>query len=226
MTDDPPYPTILSLRVGLPREVDADGARGRPWRTGSFKEAVGGPVRLGRTGLEGDGQADLRVHGGPDKAVCAYPAAHYPHWRRDLELDDATFAFGAFGENVTVGGAAEPDVCVGDVFAAGGARVEVSQPRQPCWKLARRWETDDLALRVQRTGFTGWYFRVLEEGEIEAGLPLVLIDRPYPEWTVERANEVMGDVRGHLQAAAALARCPALSRSWKMSLAKRLVVPE
>jgi MOSC domain-containing protein YiiM len=218
------HPTIISLRVGRPREVGADDPAGKPWTTASFKHAFEGPVWLGETNLAGDEQADLRVHGGPDKAVCAYPATHYPYWRRELGLSDDEFAYGAFGENWTLSSVAEPEVCIGDVLTVGGARVQVSQPRGPCWKLARRWGVKDLAVRVQERGYTGWYFRVLDEGEVAAGMPLVLVDRPYPQWTVARANEVMYHVRDDLKAAAALAACPALATSWKLSLGKRLLL--
>ncbi len=207
---------LASIQVGLPRTVDAAG---KPWETGFFKELVVGPVWLGRTNLVGDGQADLRNHGGPDKAVNVYAAEHYPVWSADLGLPE--FPAGGFGENFTVLDALEADVCVGDVYDIGGARVQVSQPRQPCWKLARRWGIKDLALRVQQTMRTGWYFRVLREGEVAAGLPLTLVGRPHPEWTVAAANAVMHHDKGNLAAAAALAACPALSASWRGTLSRR-----
>ena len=121
------------------------------------------------TGIEGDGQADLVNHGGVDKAICVYPLAHYPHWQEMIgrELSPA-----AFGENFTVDGLTEADVCIGDTWRVGeDVLVQVSQPRQPCWKLARRWQRKTLALEVQESGKTGWYFRVLEEGTVQAGMP-------------------------------------------------------
>jgi MOSC domain-containing protein YiiM len=127
--------------------------------------------------------------------------------------------YGAFGENFTVRGVTEADVCIGDVFAVGGVLVQVSQPRQPCWKLARRWRVKDLAARVQATGRTGWYFRVLEEGEVTPGLRLVLRERPWPQWTVARANEIMHERRD--DRAAALAACPSLSANWRETLHTR-----
>ncbi len=232
----PLAPVLASVQVGRPRTLGTDGARDpidRPWTSGIFKESVRGPIWLGRTNLVGDAQADLRVHGGPDKAVCAYPAAHYPSWRETLGLD---LPYGAFGENFTVEGLAEDGVCIGDVFAVattagagamtgagegGAARVQVSQPRQPCWKLARKWRTTDLALRVQESGRTGWYFRVLVEGEVAPGMALRLLERPFPQWTVARANEVMDRRRDDRRAAAALAECPALSAGWQETLRPR-----
>lgn len=229
-----PMPTVVSIHVGLPRTFGTEGAPDpldRPWTSGIDKHATAGPVRLTRLNLEGDAQADLNHHGGPDKAVCVYPRAHYPAWRRELralfpDLSDEMFDCGAFGENFCVDGLTEPDVCIGDVFAIGTARVQLTQPRQPCWKLARRWRLKDLAARVQHTGRTGWYFRVLEEGLVEAGQPLVLLERPHPEWTVARANTLMHHDRANRTDAAALAACPPLSQNWRRTLARRATTGE
>jgi MOSC domain-containing protein YiiM len=184
----------------------------QPWTTGFHKSPVEGPIRLGPTNLAGDGQADLRVHGGPDRAVLGYSAGHYPRWNRELQRDDLTG--GAFGENLTVEGLAEEDVCIGDAFEVGETQVQVSQPRGPCWKLARRWRLPDLPARVLRTGRTGWYFRVLREGLLEAGQRVALVERPFPEWTIARVNEVAYQTRDP-QAAARLAGCPLLSPGWR-----------
>jgi MOSC domain-containing protein YiiM len=219
---DPTTPTLLSIQVGMPREFggeEADDPMESPWSTGSYKEPVAGPVYLRRTNLDGDGQADLTVHGGPDKAVCCYPAGHYPGWQRDLNLPE--FSHGAFGENFTLRGMTEADVCIGDVWQVGGATVEVSQPRQPCWKLARRWKINDLTRRVQKSGLTGWYFRVLTEGLVAPGLPLTLVARPSPAWTIERANRVMAVDKKDRALAAELAAVPGLSESWKAAMRKR-----
>lgn len=215
-------PHLLTLQVGLPKEFGTAGSpdpMDRPWSTGSFKEPVTGPRWLGTINLAGDGQADRQHHGGPEKAVCVYPSVHYPIWR--VELDRPEFPFGAFGENWTIAGVSETDVCIGDTFAVGGARVQVSQPRQPCWKLSRRWRIKDLAARVQATGRTGWYCRVLTEGLVAAGAPLALLSRPYPEWTVARANAVMHEGRRDRAAAAALAACPLLAANWRETLDRR-----
>lgn len=219
----PPVPTgapaLVSVQVGTPRILGTGESADRPWTTGFIKTAVAGPVWLGRTNLTGDGQADLVNHGGPDKAVCVYPAVHYPYWRAELGL---ALECGAFGENFTVAGLAEADVCIGDVWSVGGALVQVSQPRQPCWKLARRWAVKDFALRVQQTGRTGWYFRVLREGLVEAGDPLTLVERPEPGWSVARANEVMHHRKTDFALAAELATVPTLSASWRATLQLRV----
>lgn len=214
---------IVSIQVGLPRSLGTEGAKstgkGR-WTTGFFKEPVAGPVHLGMRNIEGDGQADLNVHGGPDKAVLAYSADHYPAWR--LELGLSPFPFGAFGENLTVSGASEENVCIGDVLAQGAARVRVSQPRTPCWKLARRWGRKDLPDRVVATGRSGWYFRVLEEGMIAPG-PLTLLDRPCPEWTVSRVSQFLYANEGERdrEAERALAACPCLADGLRLWFARR-----
>lgn len=213
---------LISLNVGLPRTVgqpDATDPQKKAWTTGFLKEPVVGPVWLGRTNLVGDGQADLQNHGGAEKAVNAYPIEHYAYWRADLSFAELPFA--AFGENFTTAGALEADVCIGDVFQVGDAQVQISQPRQPCWKLARRWRVKDLALRVQQTGRTGWYFRVLNEGFVKVGDRIQLLERPHPEWSVAAANEVMHPRRDDAAAARSLAACPALSASWRRSLSRR-----
>lgn len=222
MADRANTPRLLTLQVGLPKDLGVEGApdpMDRPWSTGSFKAPITGPLWLGTTNLAGDGQADPKHHGGPDKAVCAYPAAHYPAWRAELALPD--FPFGAFGENFTLKGITEETVCVGDTYGVGEARVQVSQPRQPCWKLSRRWRVKDLALRVQATGRTGWYFRVVAEGNVAPGSPLILLERPFPEWTIARANRVMHESRHDRAAAATLAACRLLSANWRETLAQR-----
>lgn len=216
-------PIIASIQVGFPQqcgESDAADPTERPWTTGFYKEPVVGPVRVGRVNIAGDGQADLVNHGGLDKAVCVYPADHYPYWRETLHLP--TLPPGAFGENFTVEGLTEAAVCIGDIWRVGGVTLQVSQPRQPCWKLARRWQVKTLALQVQQTGRTGWYFRVLEVGTLTAGSPLILVQRLHPEWTVERANTVMHHDKDDVQAATELAGVPLLSASWRATLTRRV----
>lgn len=212
---------ILSLQVGRPQSRGRDDAPDpfdRTWFSGFGKDAVTGPVHLSPTGFEGDGQADLKNHGGPDKAVCVYPSEHFPFWRDALGLP---FAAGAFGENLTVAGAMEDDACIGDVFQAGEVVVQVSQPRQPCWKLARWWRIKDFALRVEQTGRTGWYFRVLQPGPLAAGAEFRLVQCGHPGWTVARANRILHHDKTDLAAARALAALPALSESWRRTLTHR-----
>jgi MOSC domain-containing protein YiiM len=214
---------LVAIHVGLPEEYGITGSAepmDRPWKSAIFKKPVTGAVWLGRCNLAGDAQADPQNHGGPDKAVNAYPAEHYSHWR--TVLGAPTMELGAFGENFTIEGLLERDVCIGDVFAVGNAVVGISQPRQPCWKLARRWRRKDLPVLVEASGFTGWYFRVLQEGFVEQQTLIRLIERPYPEWTVTRANHIMHGSTAEKEAIRKLAACPALSVSWKATLEKRI----
>ncbi|MGG6241672.1 MOSC domain-containing protein [Nodosilinea sp. AN01ver1] len=215
-------PELVSIQVGLPQTLGTDAApdpMDRRWTTGFFKQPIEGEVWLSPTNLAGDGQADLKNHGGVDKAVLAYSADHYPYWRS--HLNQSELPYGGFGENFTVAGQTEADVCIGDIYAIGSARVQVSQPRQPCWKLSRRWRIADLALQVKANGRSGWYFRVLQEGVVEPGVAITLCDRPYPQWTVARANQVMHHDLSDRAAAVELAQCPLLSPNWQDKLLKR-----
>ncbi len=214
---------VVSIQVGLPRTYDTgDTTGGGPseWRTGFFKEPVAGPVWLRRDNLEGDGQADLQVHGGPDKAVLVYSADHYEAWRAELGV--AEVPPGAFGENLTVTGCTEADVCIGDLWTLGKGRVQVSQPRGPCWKLARRWKHEDLPARVVETGRTGWYLRVIEEARVEPG-PFRLGERPWPEWTIARVNAVIYPAvrERDPEEERRLAACPLLADNWRRWLERR-----
>jgi MOSC domain-containing protein YiiM len=217
------HPVLQSIQVSLPREFGTAGAEDpldRPWTSGFDKRPVDGPVALGFTNLEGDGQADTENHGGRDKAVLGYSADHYDTWRRELEKPE--LSFGAFGENFSIAGLTEADVCLGDVWQLGEALLQISQPRQPCWKLARRWHIKTLPLQVQETGRTGWYFRVLKEAVVVAGMPLQRIDRPYPSWTVARANRVMHFDKDDIPLAEELAAVETLAESWKITLRRRV----
>lgn len=214
---------LVSIQVGKPQELEpiAGDTSRQPWRTAFFKRPVEGPVWAGPEGLEGNAVADTRVHGGPDKAVCVYSAEHWPYWRERLGEPDLGGA--AFGENFSVAALAEPGVCLGDRWRVGDARFEVSQPRRPCWKLARRWREKRLTLWVQETGYTGWYLRVIEEGAVTPGDAIDLVERPLPEWTIARANEVMYDPDEDPQRAAELAAVGPLAESWKRELMKRVL---
>ncbi len=210
-------PTILAVLVGRPAEHVAPN--GRLVRTAFRKHLVEGPVAVGTTNLEGDEQADLRVHGGPDKAVLAYSADHAAAWRA---VDPALAAPGAFGENLHVDVLTERDVCIGDQWSAGSVLFEVSQPRQPCWKVDDRWGRDDLVARIEASGRTGWYLRVLQEGVVQAGDRWALVARPHPEWTVARATEVRFHRTDDIAAARELVSLPELAASWQRALDARL----
>ena len=155
---------IVSVNVGLPREVVW---KGTTVLTGIFKEPVAGPVTINKLNLAGDKQADLTVHGGPAKAVYAYPAEHYEYWRQ--ELPGVSFPWGKFGENLTTAGLREDTLGIGDRVRIGSAILMVTQPRMPCYKLALRFERDDMIKRFLRSGRSGFYFSVIEPGEVSAG---------------------------------------------------------
>ncbi len=208
--------------VGKPQTFGQKGSTepmDREWRSGIVKDVVKGKIWAGKTNLEGDGQADKKHHGGAEKAIFAYPVSHYSYWQQKLNRTD--FSIGAFGENLAVQHLTEADICIGDIFRIGEIMVQVSQPRQPCWKPARRWKIKDLALQIQQEGLTGWYFRVLKEGWIQEGHTLQLLERPYPQWTVAKCNDVMHHQKQDLQAAARLAQCELLAPNWRNRLYKR-----
>jgi MOSC domain-containing protein YiiM len=155
---------IVSVNVGLPREVKWHG---RSVTTGIYKEAVDGRVALRKLNLGGDGQADLNVHGGKDKAVYCYPVEHYGYWKK--ELPGRELPTGIFGENFTTEGLLEDAVHLGDRFSIGSAEVVVTQPRLPCYKLGVRFQADDMVKRFLASGRSGFYLAVAREGEVGAG---------------------------------------------------------
>ena len=163
---------LISINVGLPREVSW---KGRTVSTGIFKSPVEGPIKLRTLNLDGDGQADLSVHGGPDKAVYVYPAEHYEFWRG--ELSDMELTWGHFGENFTTQGFLEADVHIGDTFRVGSALVRVTQPRMPCYKLGIRFGRADMLKRFLASRRTGFYLAVLEEGTVQAGDTFAYVKR-------------------------------------------------
>ncbi len=214
---------LLSLQIGLPqtRASDLDDGQAREWTSAIGKAPVLGRVALGATHLAGDGQADLKNHGGADKAVCCYPAVHYPTWRALLSLAEGAFPYGAFGENFTVDGLAEGEACIGDIYAVGEAVVQVSQPRMPCWKMGRRWNRERLPSEMVARGQTGWYLRVLEPGEVGAGDTLALRERPLPQWTVSRINHAMYVDKANAALAYELGRLPLLAEAWRSPFRRR-----
>jgi MOSC domain-containing protein YiiM len=217
---------ILTIQVGRPAmhpvptgaEGDGDGDAQEFFRSGIAKHPVAGAVAVGHLGLEGDQVEDTRVHGGPDQAVLAYAAAHYPLWRREWGRDDV--GNGGFGENLTVEGLDELTVCLGDRWRIGGVVLEVTKPRSPCNRLAWYQRREDLIQRVRLTGRSGWYLRVLTPGQLTAGMPVELIDRRCPDFSVRRAALAMGNRTANPAEAAALMRCEALAADWRLRLAK------
>lgn len=186
------------------------------------KRPVAERLWLGPEGFDGDAQADRRVHGGPEKAVHHYPLDHYQPWRAELGDLPVLNAPGAFGENILAAGPTEETVAVGDIFQLGGALVQVSQGRQPCWKLNHRFGIPDMARRVQDTGRTGWYYRVLQQGMVAPGDDLVLVDRKAPAWTLRRLWRTMYVDRLNRTELASIAGLDVLAEGWRRYAQRRL----
>lgn len=195
---------------------------GRPGGMSAIaKSPVAGPVHAGPLGLEGDMQGDLKVHGGPDKAIHHYPHEHYAAWQAELGDLPVLRQCGAFGENLSSTDMTEQTLCLGDVVRLGSSTLVLTQTRQPCWKLNARFGRADMARRVQTTGRTGWYWKVQESGTVQAGDAMLLLERPYPDWPLTRVLQVLYQrclERDELLALAALPLPP----SWQKMLATRL----
>ncbi len=207
---------LRSVQVGMPRRYGTVGAKEeleKVWRTSFFREPSEDARWLYTTHLEGNKQADLKHHGSLDQAVLLYAAAHYPLWQKELGRED--IGPGGFGENFTVEGLTEETVCVGDTYALGEARIEVSGPRYPCWKIERRWGMKGLTAMAAATGRTGWYCRVLQEGLIEPGMDVRLVERPYPQWTIALINDFAHHRNRDVEMAKEIERCPLLNEFWR-----------
>lgn len=178
--------TVLSIHLG---PVAPLGPNKVP--SAFVKHLTAGPVTLGPLGLEGDHQADMRVHGGPEKAVYAYAVGHYPAWKAEFPEHADRFGPGSVGENLPVAGLTEADLCVGDVHAIGTAELQVCQPRQPCFKFALRFGDSRLPKAMVQSGRSGWYYRVLSPGVMQAGEPVVLRHRPHPGFRFDRLVQIV-----------------------------------
>ena len=194
--------SLLSIQVGRIAPLGRDAIP-----SAFIKYQAEGPVAVGLLGLAGDEQADLTVHGGRDKAVYGYDAAHYPAWREDYPEHCSKFVAGGVGENLTISGMSEASICVGDIHRIGSAKLQVCQPRQPCFKLALRFGDNRLPKAMVRNGRAGWYYRVVETGIIQAGEAVTCIARPHPDFSFQRLVEIVNfrtAGRDDLEAMAAL----------------------
>jgi MOSC domain-containing protein YiiM len=176
---------LISLNVGLPRLLTWQGDT---FETGIFKDPVEGRVMLRATNLGGDRQADLTVHGGPNKAVYAYPSEHYEPWNKELQTPVHTW--GAFGENFSTTGLLETNVSVGDRYRLSSAVIKVTTPRLPCFKLAAKFQSERIIGQFLRSGRSGFYFSVIEEGEIGAGDEFELLEQEDPTLTIAEVNSI------------------------------------
>ena len=197
---------VVSVRVGKVTAYDRpawDHVKTRPYTTAFRKAEVTGPVHVGPLGLAGDEQADKKFHGGPEMAVLMYADAHYAGWRLLEGLAD--MGPGGFGENLTVSGLDETQVCVGDVFEVGGTRLQVTSPRGPCADISRRWDREWLLKKVVERRHTGWYLRVVAPGAVQVGDRVRLLERPHAGWTIDRLLSLRyvtpRDIEGLRQAA-------------------------
>jgi MOSC domain-containing protein YiiM len=208
---------VVSVNVGLPREVH--------WKTldvstGIFKQAVVGTVKVGKLNLEGDRQADLSVHGGPNKAVYGYPYEHYGYWRK--ELPSMEFPWGVFGENLTTAELTEENLHIGDKLRVGTALLMVTQPRVPCYKLGIRFGHDDMLKRFLASGLSGFYFAVAEEGELAVGSKMEIVHRDPEKVTVGDINRLYSHQSSDADLLRRALRVEALPEGWRDALAKKV----
>lgn len=213
-----PQPSVLTeVRTGTPARLGATAVMSAIGKT-----TRSGKVAIGPVGLAGDMQATPVIHGGPEKAVLHYGAHHYANWARELPQRANLMQPGGFGENLVSHGLDETNVCIGDAIRVGGAVLQVAQPRQPCFKLCHRFREATMTQRAQDSGRTGWYYRVLEQGEVEAGDTIAIIDRPQPEWTVRRVQHYLYVEPMNLQAAEDLAEMALLAEDMRGVFQQRL----
>ena len=208
---------LIAISVGLPREVLW---KGETVTTSIFKSPVDGSVALRRHNVEGDQQTDLSVHGGPTKAVYVYPSEHYEFWKR--ELPDAELPWGSFGENLTIAGLDEDNVCVGDEFRVGTARVVVTEPRMPCVKLAIRFDRPDMLKRFLKSQRTGFYFGVVEEGSLQADDELEPLSRHPDRLAVADVTRLYTTERSNVDLLRRAIAVSALPESWSSFFAHQL----
>lgn len=207
---------VTTLNIGTAREHIFFG---KHITTGLCKEPVTHPVQVSKTGLAGDGIFNTKYHGGEDKAICVYPSAHLSHWQKTLGI---SLPAAPFGENLSLSGLTEQEVHIGDIFSIGTTLVQVSQPRQPCKTLALRYNKPDFVKMVVASGFTGWYLRVLQEGEIKQHDQCTLITPDPDQISVAFANQIMHHDRKNKDGLARILHVSALSQSWQASLQELL----
>ena len=207
---------VVSVNVGMPREI---ATKMGPVTTGIFKDPVAGEITVRRLNLDGDAQADLKAHGGVDKAVYGYPIEHYDYWRR--EFPDKEMPFGTFGENLTTEGLLEAELSIGDRLKVGTAVLTVTQPRMPCYKLALKFQRDDMIKRFLASGKSGFYFSVEQEGAVSAGSPVEILSRDNHKVRVPDITRLYLSHEPDEELLQRAVSVPALPRSWKNYLLER-----
>ncbi|WP_168122634.1 MOSC domain-containing protein [Paenibacillus sp. HB172176] len=209
-------PIISSVQVGEPVLIDHGN---KQVLSGIWKRPSDHPIYASRLGMEGDAQADTVNHGGEDKAICAYFGSRYSYWEAEY---GRPFPNGSFGENITISDWTEEEICIGDVIAGDEVVLQVSQPRQPCFKLGLRHSLAELPVRVRETGYSGFYFRVIQEGNIRSGEPLKVVQKHSAGCSIMQANQVMYVHTGDRVKIEQLLTVEPLSESWKKQLQSRL----
>ncbi len=207
---------IAQLRIGRPQPV-----AGVALPTAYHRQPVAGPVAVGLLGLDGDQVGNPRVHGGPDKAVYAYPASGYTGWIAEFPEFAARFVPGAMGENLVVDGQDEASLCLGDIIRCGTATLQIAQIREPCSTFAAVLGSKRVVKAMTLSGRCGWYFRVLEPGQIAPGDGHDVIERPNPAWPISRFTPIAAGRAGKLDELLELAAMPALTPRWRQKLADR-----
>jgi MOSC domain-containing protein YiiM len=200
---------VISVNVGMPKDLLA---RDELVKSGIIKTPIAGLVRVRTLDLDGDRQADLTVHGGIDKAVYAYPSEHYAFWEKEL---GEQLGWGAFGENLTVEGVDETTINIGDQLGIGTAVVAISQPRLPCFKLAAKFQRDDMIKRFRDSRRTGFYLRVLREGELQAGDPIVILKQDRARLTIHEITEIYFSKNAERSRIKRALSVEALATSWR-----------
>ncbi|WP_347548909.1 MOSC domain-containing protein [Pseudalkalibacillus hwajinpoensis] len=209
-------PKLVSVNVGKPIETEY---KGKQIETGIYKQSVKEAVYVSSVQVEGDAQSDLVHHGGPEKAICVYSSDHYSFWEEKLRRQ---LVPGAFGENFTISGLDENEARIGDVYRIGEITVQVSLPRQPCYKLAKKFEIDNMHLFVMENGYSGYYLRVLEEGYVKEGDDVRIENRPTHDVTVSLINRLTYHDRSDYKGLEQAMLATELSESWYNKLRKQL----
>lgn len=206
---------LLSIQVG---KVQTREHRGKEWITAYAKQPITGRVHVGKLRVAGDEQHNKKYHGGEHRAVLMYCAEHYAMWAQELKRD---LPYGSYAENFTVSGLNEDTVCIGDIYQIGETvRLQVSQPRQPCNQIYMALGIEGIVNKVKANFRSGWYLRVLQEGAVETGMPITLLSRLHPEWTIIRAHEVMSNRKTMPVEAGQLALIDELQPGWREKLAQ------
>lgn len=214
---------ILSVQIGkvvTSGDENSSEFLSKEYTTASIKNPILGKVEVTKLSIIGDSVADTIHHGGVHKAVFANSINNYNHWKDFLNKEE--LPFGALGENLTFDTIDESNVCIGDIHKIGSVTMQVSQPRQPCWKISRRWEHNDFMKEIYNSGKTGWYYRVLEEGSFQSNDKVELISQLETKITILKANETLRDVSSNIKIAKQLLEIDCLAPAWLKSLNKKI----